>query len=85
MSDEIWLQATTKVFHDNYSADVISKTLDTESGQVKCVEALKSTLGDGKLVVSCINPNLRLALVFTGNSSVRPVLYAILAKEHKVT
>jgi hypothetical protein len=85
MSDEIWTQAALKVFRDTYSADVTTKTLDTDSGQVKCVEGLNSTLGDGRLVASCINSNLCLAFTFTGNATTKPVFYAILAKAHRAT
>jgi hypothetical protein len=85
MSDEIWTQAALKVFHDKYSADVTTKTLDTDSGQVKCVEGLNSSLGHGKLVASCINSNLGLVFTYTGNAMTKPVFYSILTRAHRAT
>jgi hypothetical protein len=85
MSDDIWTKAALKVFQDNYSPNVTTQTLDTDSGQVKCVEGLNSTLGDARLVASCINSNLRLAFTYTGDATTKPVFYAILTKAHRAT
>ena len=82
LPEDVWERAATKIFRDNYSAEVTTKTINNGSATTKCLE-LNSALADGSVVASCINPDLHLTSTFTGNSSLRSAFYAILATAHK--
>lgn len=82
LPEQVWENAAKEVFHNNYSEEVITKTISGDSGSVRCVE-LNSPLEDERVVVSCINAELHLTSTFTGKLSLRSVFYTVLATARK--
>jgi len=84
LPEDAWEDSAKKTLHDAYSGEILTKTIPSDSGQLKCVET-NSVSGAEQLVASCFNSDLHLESTFAGKPSLGPAFYAVLVRAHKGT
>lgn len=82
-SDDVWENATKKIFQRDYSKDATSKTINARSGPLRCVELDNAPVQGGTAVTSCISSSLGVVSAFAGEISLRPVFYQVVSSAYR--
>jgi len=81
--DQVWENAARATISKTFPAKPNLRSISTGPESVKCLE-LDPATADGKALTACFNSTLGLSSTFFGDSSVKPVFYAIFASARKV-
>src|SRR5262249_31775534 len=82
LSVSAWEPIAKKVLREEFSKDSTSAIIDSNSGQIHCMEINVPVYGD-RVVSNCLSSDLGLGSTFTGKPSLRSVFYTVLANAHR--
>ena len=82
LSEEQWERAARKVLHDQYSADAASRSINSTTGRIQCLE-LDGVIEDGRVLAACMSSELHVISTFVGKPGFRPAYYDVLSTAQK--